>query len=59
MTKEALVKVVDNLPEEFELDEFLEKLIIIAKIEKGRQQIKEGKGISLEEAIKISKTWSK
>ena len=59
MTKEAVKRVVDALPNEFELDELLEKLIVIAKIEKGRQQLSEGKGIPLEEAIKISKSWSK
>jgi hypothetical protein len=59
MTKESVIKVVNSLPDEFDLDEILEKLIFMAKVEKGAKQLDEGKGIPLEEAIKISKTWSK
>ena len=59
MTKEAAIKVFNDLPDEFELDELLEKLIFIAKVEKGLKQIEEGKTITLEEAIKQSKKWSK
>ena len=59
MTKEALIKVVNDLPDEFELEDLLDKLIFMGKVEKGIEQIKEGKGIPLEEAKRISKTWSK
>ena len=59
MTKEALIKVVNDLPNDFDMEEFLDKLIFMAKVEKGMEQIKEGKGIPLDEAIRISKTWSK
>jgi hypothetical protein len=59
MTKEALIKVVNDLPDEFDMEELLDKLIFMVKVEKGIEQIKEGKGIPLEEAIRISKTWSK
>jgi hypothetical protein len=59
MTKESALKVFKDLPEEFELDELLEKLVFIAKVEKGRQQIKEGKGISHDEMVKKIKSWSK
>ena len=59
MTKEALAKVVNTLPDEFEIDELLDKLIFMAKVEKGIEQIKEGKVTPYEEVKKISKTWSK
>jgi hypothetical protein len=59
MTKEALIKVVNDLPDEFELEDLLDKLIFMGKVEKGIEQIKEGKVTSFEEVKKISKTWSK
>ena len=59
MTKEALIKVVNDLPNDFDMEEFLDKLIFMAKVEKGIEQIKEGKVTSFEEVKRISKTWSK
>ena len=59
MTKEALAKVVNKLPDEFEIEELLDKLIFMAKVEKGAQQLKEGKSISHEEMVKKIKSWSK
>lgn len=43
MRKAAVIESISNLPEEFSIDEIIERLIIIEKIDKGRQQIKEGK----------------
>ena len=34
---------ISNLPDEFSIDEIIERLIIIEKIDKGRQNVKEGK----------------
>ncbi len=59
MTKEALAKVVNKLPDEFEIEELLDKLIFMAKVEKGAQQLEEGKYISHEEMVKKIKSWSK
>jgi hypothetical protein len=59
MTKESVIKVVNNLPDEFELDVLLEKLIVIAKIERGLKDVEEGRTKTFEEAKRISKEWSK
>jgi predicted transcriptional regulator len=59
MTKEAAIKVFNDLPDEFELDELLEKLIVIAKIERGLKDVEEGRTITHEELLKQIKTWSK
>jgi hypothetical protein len=59
MTKEAIIKVVNDLPNDFELDVLLDKLIFMAKVEKGMQQIEEGKVISHEEMKEKIKSWSK
>lgn len=43
MRKSAVLDSISNLPEEFSIDDIIERLIIIEKIDKGRQQVKEGK----------------
>lgn len=43
MKKTAVIESISKLPDEFSIDEIIERLIIIEKIDKGRQQIKEGK----------------
>jgi hypothetical protein len=50
MRKSAVLDSISNLPEEFSIDEIIERLIIIEKIDKGRQQVKEGKTNSEEQA---------
>ncbi|MEJ0056189.1 MAG: hypothetical protein WDN75_11300 [Bacteroidota bacterium] len=52
MKKSAVLESISKLPEEFSIDEVIERLILIEKIEKGRQQIKEGK-INSEAEVKV------
>jgi predicted transcriptional regulator len=59
MTKETVIKVVDALPNEFELDYLLEKLIIISKIEKGLKDVEEGRITPHDEVMKQARSWSK
>ncbi len=46
LTKEKLIKQIDKLPEEFSIDELVEKLILIEKIETGNEQSEKGEVIS-------------
>ena len=46
ITKTKLKKQIENLPEEFSIDELVEKLILIEKIENGEKQSLNGKTIS-------------
>jgi predicted transcriptional regulator len=50
MKKEIVFESISKLPDEFSIEEIIERLIIIEKIEKGQQQIKEGKVNTQEEA---------
>lgn len=50
MTRDKALQTIKDLPSEFELEELIEKLIFIDKVEKGLQQIAEGKTVSHEEA---------
>ena len=52
MRKSAVLDSISNLPDEFSIDEIIERLIIIEKIDKGRQHVKEGK-INTEEQAKV------
>jgi len=45
LTKEKIIQSISDLPDEFSLDELVEKLIILEKIEIGLQQVEEGKVI--------------
>jgi hypothetical protein len=42
MRKATVIESISNLPDEFSIEEIIERLIIIEKIDKGRQQIKDG-----------------
>ena len=46
LTKEKVLQAIQGLPNEFSLDELVEKLILLEKIEIGLRQIKEGKVIT-------------
>ena len=49
LKKAKAINTLNELPEEFELDDLIERLIFIDKVEKGLQQAKEGKTISHEQ----------
>jgi hypothetical protein len=57
MKKSAVLDSISKLPDEFSIDEIIERLIVIEKIEKGRTQIKEGKINSEEEAKEKLHKW--
>lgn len=56
MRKSIVIESINELPDEFSIEEIIERLIIIEKIEKGRQQVKDGKVNTEEQAkAKLSK----
>jgi predicted transcriptional regulator len=52
MRKTQILETLESLPEEFTIDELVDKLIIIERINKGLRDIEEGKSMSHEEAKK-------
>ncbi len=50
-------KTIDTLPEGFTLEDVIEKLIVIDKIDKGLQDIKEGKTYTSDEVKEITSKW--
>ena len=59
MTKESVATAIKDLPPEFDLDDVIERLIFIAKVEEGLKDIDEGRTIPLEEVEKIIQGWRK
>jgi hypothetical protein len=57
MEKGQIQQVLNQLPDPVDIDEFVEKLYLLRKIEIGEQQLAAGKGISHEEAKKRLEPW--
>ena len=59
ITKEKVLEAVNKMPNNFDLDELVERLIFIEKVEKGLDQLKEGKTLSTDELREEVKEWRK
>ncbi len=59
LTKRSLKKQIEKLPDEFSIDELIERLILIEKIERGTKQSEENEVISESELDKEIKKWFK
>lgn len=57
LTKTKLIAEIKNFPEQFSIDELIEKLILIEKVEMGREQSKQGDVVSEEELEYEVKKW--
>ena len=59
MQKSTIIHTLNELPSKFNLDDFLEKLIVIEKIDEGMEEAKTGKTISHEKVKKMVAKWHK
>jgi hypothetical protein len=59
LTKEKVISSLNDLPDTFSMDELIDKLILLQKIETGLDQSKKGEVFSAEEAKEMLKLWSK
>lgn len=59
LTKENVLKSLQDLPDKFSVDELLDKIFLLYKIETGLEQLKNGQFMSLEEAKKRHEEWLK
>ena len=57
MEKAKIQQVVDELPEDVDVDALTEKLYLLEKIEIGERQIAAGQGIPHDEAKKRLEKW--
>lgn len=59
LKKEKIIQLIKELPDEFSLEEFVDKLILLEKIEIGLTQTKQGKVVSDGIAKQKLKKWLK
>jgi predicted transcriptional regulator len=53
MKRESVLQIVQEFPQEFDLEELMEKLVFVENVEKGLKQLDEGKTVSHEKVKKI------
>ncbi len=59
MKKSTVIHTLNELPKEFKLDEFLERLIVIQKIDEGLEDAKAGNIVSHDKVKKLVAKWHK
>lgn len=60
MKKQTVMHTLSELPKEFLLEEFMERLVFMEKVEKGLAQAKSGKTIEHSKVIeRFRKRWAK
>jgi len=59
LTKDKVIQSINKLPDTFTIDELIDQLIFIEKVEEGLEQSKEGKVLSNEDVKEIIEKWSK
>ncbi|MEO8086057.1 MAG: hypothetical protein ABI763_04510 [Bacteroidota bacterium] len=60
MRKEKVIETLKQFPEEFSMEDLIERIIVIDKIERARESVKSGKTTPIAEAEKqLKQKWSK
>ncbi len=57
LTKEKIHELVDRMPEGFSLEDIIERMILLQKIEIAREQIRNGDYLTQEEFDKEVDSW--
>ena len=57
LTKEKVKKTIDRLPDRFTVDQAVEELVVLDKIEKGLKEVEEGKVYSTQQVKDHLKKW--
>jgi hypothetical protein len=57
LTKDKVKELIDHMPESFSADDIIERIILLQKIEIGRQQIKDGNSLTEDEMDKLIDSW--
>ncbi len=59
ISKKKVLETVKEMPEEFSIDDLMERLLVLNKIEVGLKQAERGETYTAEEAKKLMREWSK
>ena len=57
MKRDKAIETVKEFPQEFELEELIERLVFLEKVEKGLQQVEQGQTIPHEKVKEMTKKW--
>ena len=59
LTKDKVKKTIDRLPENFTVDQIVEELVVLNKIEEGLTDIEKGRVYTTNQVKEELKTWLK
>ena len=59
VTKGQVINSLKDMPDQFSIDELMDKLILLQKVEMGLEQSQRGEVYSTQEAKEMLKQWSK
>ncbi len=59
LTKEKIKTTIDSLPDNFTIEDIVEELVVLDKIEQGLNDVKKGKVYSTEEVKRKLDKWLK
>lgn len=59
ITKEKVIDSLKTMPDSFSIDELIDRLLFIEKVEKGLSQSEKGEVCSQEQAREMLKKWSR
>jgi len=59
MKKSTVIQTLNELPQKFDLDELLERFMVIEKIDEALEDAKSGKTVSHDKVKKMVAKWNK
>jgi predicted transcriptional regulator len=59
LTKDKVKKTIDRLPDNFTVDQLIEELIVLNKIEEGLKNIEDGRVFTTDQVRQELKAWLK
>ena len=59
MKKSTVIRTLNELPQKFDLDDLLERLMVIEKIDEALEDAKSGKTVSHDKVKKMVAKWNK
>lgn len=57
MKRDKAIEAIKDLPQEFDLDVLLEKLVFVEKVEQGLKHLEQGKTVPHEKVKEMVKKW--